>query len=252
MNKGNYIRSLFPLPIDLFLSCFPSTETLPEKDRLVTLVFVSATDFKTMKKKKSEKFLCERNLVKTQFSSPIGPLNIETCETGIHSVNLDETVTNDNFLEKGVSKIQILQTSKTSSSKSEPRSHEAINQFRNWLENYFHVLSKEEPQIDICPSFLGVENERNFRQNVWWTCMNEIKFGQTVSYSGLAKLCQNPGASQAVGSAMSNNRIMLIMPCHRVVKADGSTGKMLVAWENENMKIFREINLSTLSINKTL
>lgn len=249
MNKGNYIRSLFPLPIDLLLSCFPSTETLPEKDRLVTLVFVSATDFKTMKKKKSEKYLCERNLVKTQFSSPIGPLNIETCETGIHSVNLDETVTNDNFLEKGVSKIQILQTSKTSSSKSEP-SHESVNQFQNWLENYFYVLSKEEPQIDICPSFLGVENERNFRQNVWWTCMNEIKFGQTVSYSGLAKLCQNPGASQAVGSAMSNNRIMLIMPCHRVVKADGSTGKMLAAWKNENAKIFREINSHYLLIIK--
>ena len=47
---------------------------------------------------------------------------------------------------------------------------------------------------------------------------NEVPFGQTVSYSGLAKLCNTPGANQAVGSAMSNNKICLIVPCHRVIK----------------------------------
>ena len=57
-----------------------------------------------------------------------------------------------------------------------------------------------------------------FRQRVWLTLQERVGFGQTTSYGELAKLCGKGGAGRAVGSAMANNPISLIVPCHRVVK----------------------------------
>ena len=57
-----------------------------------------------------------------------------------------------------------------------------------------------------------------FRQRVWLTLQERVGFGQTTSYGELAKLCGKEGAGRAVGSAMANNPISLIVPCHRVVK----------------------------------
>lgn len=65
----------------------------------------------------------------------------------------------------------------------------------------------------------------DFTVKVWKTLMNEILFGQTVSYNMLAEISGNAFASRAVGSAMKNNPIPLVIPCHRVIKADGSIGQ---------------------------
>lgn len=48
-----------------------------------------------------------------------------------------------------------------------------------------------------------------------------IKPGQTASYSQLAKLAGSPKAARAVGGALARNPIPLIIPCHRVIRADG-------------------------------
>ena len=56
------------------------------------------------------------------------------------------------------------------------------------------------------------------------TLTNEVKFGETVSYGDLAKLSGSPKAAQAVGSAVSNNPISFVIPCHRVIKSDGTIG----------------------------
>ena len=47
--------------------------------------------------------------------------------------------------------------------------------------------------------------------------------GETISYGEVARRAGSPKAAQAVGNAMSWNSCALIVPCHRVVKADGST-----------------------------
>lgn len=52
-----------------------------------------------------------------------------------------------------------------------------------------------------------------------------INYGQRVSYKTLAHSVDNPGAIRAVGSACANNPIPIILPCHRVVRSDGSWGK---------------------------
>jgi methylated-DNA-[protein]-cysteine S-methyltransferase len=49
-----------------------------------------------------------------------------------------------------------------------------------------------------------------------------IPYGKTASYSGLAKAVGNPQAARAVGRVMARNPIPIVIPCHRVVGADGS------------------------------
>lgn len=63
----------------------------------------------------------------------------------------------------------------------------------------------------------------DFRRAVWKAC-SRIPYGQTVSYAELAELAGKPGAARAVGTAMRTNPLPIIVPCHRVLRSDGSLG----------------------------
>ena len=60
-----------------------------------------------------------------------------------------------------------------------------------------------------------------FQQRVWRE-LTEIPYGETWSYGQLAKRIDKPGASRAVGLANGRNPISILVPCHRVIGADGS------------------------------
>ncbi len=60
-----------------------------------------------------------------------------------------------------------------------------------------------------------------FQQSVW-AALQIIPFGETRSYGQLAADLGNPAASRAVGRANATNPVCLIVPCHRVIGADGS------------------------------
>ncbi len=60
-----------------------------------------------------------------------------------------------------------------------------------------------------------------FQQQVWQALM-AIPFGQTTSYGYIAKHLANPKAMRAVGMANSKNPIAIIVPCHRVIGANGT------------------------------
>lgn len=60
-----------------------------------------------------------------------------------------------------------------------------------------------------------------FQERVWQE-LQKIPYGQTVSYGELAKRIGQPTASRALGGANGANPIPIIIPCHRVVGADGS------------------------------
>lgn len=60
-----------------------------------------------------------------------------------------------------------------------------------------------------------------FQQRVW-AALRAIPFGQTRSYGDLADDLGKPGGARAVGRANATNPICLIVPCHRVIGADGS------------------------------
>jgi len=60
-----------------------------------------------------------------------------------------------------------------------------------------------------------------FQQSVWRE-LREIPYGETWSYGQLAKRIGNPNGSRAVGLANGRNPISILVPCHRVIGADGS------------------------------
>ncbi len=62
-----------------------------------------------------------------------------------------------------------------------------------------------------------------FRRRVLEAC-RKIPFGATATYADLARAAGSPGAARAVGSTMATNPLPLIVPCHRVLRSDGSLG----------------------------
>lgn len=63
-----------------------------------------------------------------------------------------------------------------------------------------------------------------FRREVV-TRLPEIPYGRTATYAAVAALAGSPRAVRAVGTACARNPLPLVVPCHRVVRSDGSTGQ---------------------------
>jgi methylated-DNA-[protein]-cysteine S-methyltransferase len=59
-----------------------------------------------------------------------------------------------------------------------------------------------------------------FQRRVW-QALREIEYGDTISYGELARRIGNPSASRAVGLANGSNPISIVVPCHRVIGANG-------------------------------
>ena len=62
-----------------------------------------------------------------------------------------------------------------------------------------------------------------FQQSVW-AALRTIPYGETRSYGQVAQALGKPGAARAVGRANHENPLMIVIPCHRVVNADGTMG----------------------------
>ena len=84
----------------------------------------------------------------------------------------------------------------------------------DWLDAYFEG-SKEAPDFDLL--FLGTD----FQKRVWQLLL-EIPYGETITYGELAQEAGTPKAARAVGVAVGDNPFSIIVPCHRVIGADGS------------------------------
>ncbi|WP_031517974.1 methylated-DNA--[protein]-cysteine S-methyltransferase [Desulfofalx alkaliphila] len=85
------------------------------------------------------------------------------------------------------------------------------------LEGYFNKESASfNFQVDLswCTDF----------QRRVLTTVAGIPYGETRSYSQVAEMIGRPKAARAVGNALSSNRALLVIPCHRVIRADGSPG----------------------------
>ena len=61
-------------------------------------------------------------------------------------------------------------------------------------------------------------------QHSVWRQLQEIPYGETISYGELARRVGNPKASRAVGSANGANPLPIVIPCHRVIAGDGTLG----------------------------
>jgi methylated-DNA-[protein]-cysteine S-methyltransferase len=88
---------------------------------------------------------------------------------------------------------------------------EAVRQLREYFAG-----RRTEFDLPLAPE--GTEFQRTV-----WLRLQEIPYGETISYGELAKRVGNPKASRAVGAANGQNPIPIVIPCHRVI---GSNGKL--------------------------
>ena len=74
--------------------------------------------------------------------------------------------------------------------------------------------------------------------------VSEIPFGQRRSYKWVAKKAGHPRAVRAVGSILKRNQALFIVPCHRVVKSDGSIGGYVLGKKVKKMLLDLEKELT--------
>lgn len=99
-----------------------------------------------------------------------------------------------------------------------------------WTENPDHPVLRETA-MQLAAYFAGrrqqfalpldLRHGTAFQQTVWQALLN-IPFGQTTRYGAVAGHIGRPTAVRALGAAVGRNPISIIVPCHRVVGADGS------------------------------
>ncbi|MGZ8363439.1 MAG: methylated-DNA--[protein]-cysteine S-methyltransferase [Caulobacteraceae bacterium] len=77
-----------------------------------------------------------------------------------------------------------------------------------------------DPDTDLAALPLHITGD-GFEQRAW-LALREVPVGELVTYGWIARKAGDPKAAQAAGVAMGRNPIPIILPCHRVVGADGS------------------------------
>ncbi len=95
-----------------------------------------------------------------------------------------------------------------------PEQPGAFEDFRRQLEEFFRG---ERVEWDVRLDMTGATE---FFQRAWTACQS-IPVGETRSYQWLAEQAGRPRAPRAAGQAMARNRVPLVVPCHRVIGADG-------------------------------
>ena len=101
----------------------------------------------------------------------------------------------------------------------------------------------------IINNFFSAEGLKNFPkyslqgtpfQLKLWNTLLKIPRGHTVSYSSLASMIGSPEAARAVGTACRLNPLPLLIPCHRVIKQDGSIGDFALGKVNKEYPLKME------------
>ncbi|MCH8890354.1 MAG: methylated-DNA--[protein]-cysteine S-methyltransferase [Myxococcales bacterium] len=101
----------------------------------------------------------------------------------------------------------------------ERRCVDEIGPNRAAIEQILEYLASERTHFDVPLDLRGTPFQRAV-----WDALLEIPYGESCSYAEVARAVGRPKAQRAVGSANNANPVSLIVPCHRVIAADGSLG----------------------------
>ncbi|MBM7559740.1 methylated-DNA--[protein]-cysteine S-methyltransferase [Marinitoga litoralis] len=105
-------------------------------------------------------------------------------------------------------------------------SNDILEEYHDTYTKDFYYKIKEylkgKDVLEEIPYDIVFRNEFEKRVLI---ALKGIKFGNVISYKGLAILAGYPNAARAVGTIMAKNRLPLIFPCHRVIKSNGEIGK---------------------------
>ena len=95
--------------------------------------------------------------------------------------------------------------------------HPILDLAEQQLTSYFRGEKTDFSELLAYKSNYGTE----FQQQVW-QALTQIPYGQTWSYGELANYISNPKAVRAVGAANGKNPLAIVVPCHRVIGANGT------------------------------
>ena len=132
----------------------------------------------------------------TEFASPIGTIQLRGTDAALTGV----------FMEK--------HRHEPARPAGAVRDDGPLRAARRELEEYF---AGERREFSVALAPVGTP----FQQQVW-QALRAIPYGETISYGELARRIGNPRAVRAVGLANGRNPISVIVPCHRVIGADGT------------------------------
>lgn len=127
-----------------------------------------------------------------------------------------ETIIGKILIEEEEDKISRIEIVKKEYDKKQQKETEIIKKTHEELEEYFKGNRKV---FDIPLKIEGTEFQRKV-----WNSLLEIPYGETRTYLDIAKQIGNSKACRAVGMANHNNKIMILIPCHRVI---GSNKKLV-------------------------
>ncbi len=144
------------------------------------------------------------SVVHLSHDSPIGPLRIAASERGLRAVYLP----GQKHVAPGP------RPDWQSPSPASPRQNAILERACSQLDDYF---AGRRHAFDIPIDAVGTDFQRQV-----WAGLAAIDFARTISYGELARRIGNPRAVRAVGLANGRNPISIVVPCHRVIGADGS------------------------------
>lgn len=150
--------------------------------------------------------LFAQNISRAIMDTPIGPLRILASQDAILCVEPA------NYLEKKAGQA----TEQVPADRIIPDdpSGDLVKACMGELKEYF---AGQRQKFDLPLSPEGT----SFQQNVWRK-LQQIPYGETRSYRELAEMTGDKNATRAIGLANNSNPILILIPCHRVVGADGS------------------------------
>ncbi|MBP9838873.1 MAG: methylated-DNA--[protein]-cysteine S-methyltransferase [Proteobacteria bacterium] len=151
-------------------------------------------------------FVSEKTIIHYSISKcPLGWLGLAATENGICFLQLDD---------KKDSLLKNLKLSFKNRLFAEAKNDKMFQRWENAINRYLCGNAQLRK--------LPLEISGTAFQRQVWDHLQKIPFGTLKSYSEVAKAIGKPKAVRAVASACANNNVSLLIPCHRVVRSDGS------------------------------
>ena len=166
-------------------------------------------------------------LTTATLDTPLGPFTLVAGDAGLTHVLLSES---PKLQPGGASP-----TAATGEDRERGRSH--LDAAVAALRDYFRSGRHHFDDLILAPQ--GTPFQRAV-----WSALREIPYGATCSYGELARRVGRPGGARAVGAANRENPLGVIVPCHRVIAADGGLGGYAGGLERKRWLLAHEGALS--------
>jgi len=159
------------------------------------------------------------NIIEALLESPIGLLKLRSCQTGLHSIEHDDQFNpnDENFTPNS-------KWNSSENTRLNDTTNVHLDKIIDWIQCYFRAPEKLLDELNEGKHEFCFPNSTEFEQEVLLTLYQDTKIGDKISYRELAEKVNRPNASRAVGTTMKKNPFPIIIPCHRVVRSDGSIG----------------------------